>query len=202
MQSMRTFLATAAMLLLASGHSAASGSESRIAANARPGPNGKVQRPVTGGVADPAAWVSRSYDPARRAAFDAATPAAGATADGPASEGRYSATPEFSPRLRALFLDDESYADDGVGRLDFNPFSGANDDDIKRADVTSEEVDGAPDRRVVTARFHNMDADQTIIYFWERIGGLWYIDDIAGRTAGEPTGWTLSLILKYGHGSI
>jgi hypothetical protein len=47
-----------------------------------------------------------------------------------------------------------------------------------------------------------MDADQTIIYFWERIGGLWYIDDIAGRTAGDPSGWTLSLILKYGHSEI
>ena len=47
-----------------------------------------------------------------------------------------------------------------------------------------------------------MNASQTITYYWERIGGLWYIDDIAGRTAGEPTGWTLSLILKYGQGSI
>ena len=203
---MRTILAMAAMLLLASGHSAASSSERRIHAAGRAAPNGrthaKAHSRVTGGVADPVKWVRESYDPAQRAAFDAATRTATGAAAAPASETGYSATPEFSPRLRALFVDDETYAHGQVGRLDFNPFSGANDDDIKGAKVTSEDVDGAPGRKVVTAKFRNMSVDQTIIFFWERIDGLWYIDDIAGRTAGEPSGWTLSLILKYGQGSI
>ena len=53
--------------------------------------------------------------------------------------------------------------------------------------------------KVVTARFRNMDVDRTIAFFRQRIGGFRHIDDIAGRTAGEPSGWTLSLILKYGH---
>ena len=195
---MRVILATAAILLLASGQSAASAGQGQGQAKAQPAPSSNAKSPVTGGVTDPVAWVRQSYDPATRAAFEAAPP----PEDAPASDGRYSATPEFSPRLRALFLDDETYAGGEVGRLDFNPFTGAQDDDIKRVDVGSEAVDGAPDRKVVTAKFRNMDANQTITYFWERIGGLWYIDDIAGRTAGEPTGWTLSLILKYGQGSI
>lgn len=198
---MRTILATAAMLLLVSGQSVSAGGKSRVHAGA--GPVGKAKSPATGGVADPVKWVRQSYDPAGREAFDAATrSAAGAAADAPAGDGRYSATPEFSPRLRALFVDDEKYADGQIGRLDFNPFSGANDDDIKGAKVTSEEVDGAPGRKVVIAKFRNMTVDQTITFYWERIGGRWYIDDITGRRAGEPFGWTLSLILKYGQGSI
>jgi hypothetical protein len=201
---MRTILATAAVLLLASGPAAACSSESRSAAAAKSGPHAAAQAnaaaPVTGGVADPAAWVRESYDPAGRAAFDAAfRPAAAASPDAPREAAGYSATPQFSPRLRALFAEDEAYADGQVGRLDFNPFSGASDDDIGGARVTSEDVHGAPDRKIVTAMFRNMDAEQTITFFWERIGGLWYIDDIAGRRAGEPYGWTLSLILKYGH---
>lgn len=196
-REMRAVLAAAAALLLASGHSAACSSERQTPAA---GPN--AESATTGGVPDPEAWVRESYDPARRAAFDAATARAAGTADEPASEAGYSARPEFSPRLRALFREDEAYADGQIGRLDFNPFSGASDDDIRGADVTSEDVDGAPGRKVVTARFRNMDVDQTITYFWERIGGLWYIDDIAGRTAGERSGWTLSLILKYGHSPI
>ena len=191
---MRTILAMTATLLLASGLSAAPRSESQSQPERKAQSNANA--PVAGGVADPVTWVRESYDPARRAAFDAAAPEA-TEADAPA-DGGYSATPEFTPRLRALFVDDESYAGGQIGRLDFNPFSGANDDDIKRADVTSQDVDGAPDRKIVTARFRNMDADQIITFFWKRIGGLWYIDDIAGRAAGETPGWTLSLILKYG----
>lgn len=196
-------LTMAAVLLLASGHSAACSSESQSSAEGGAGPNGSAQATagaaLSGGVADPVAWVRQSYDPAGRAAFDAATPPAAGAADEPAAEAGYSATPVFSPRLRALFLDDETYADGEVGRLGFNPFSGASDDDIRGAAVASQDVDGASNRKIVTARFRNMDVDQTITFFWERIGGLWYIDDIAGRTAGEPSGWTLSLILKYGH---
>ena len=202
---MRMILATAAILLLA-GQSAASAGEGQGQAGSRSAPGSSANSPLTGGatggVADPAAWVRASYDPATRAAFDASPPPPAGTANAPADDGRYSARPEFSPRLRALFADDEAYAGGEVGRLDFNPFTGAQDDDIKTALVTSEAVDGAPDRKVVTAKFRNMDASQTITYYWERIGGRWYIDDIAGRTAGEPTGWTLSLILKYGQGSV
>jgi hypothetical protein len=188
---MRTILTTAAALLLVSCDSAASTGEGQASADSRSNPQGKAQPSAApaaaGGVADPVAWVRASYDPAVRA-----------PSDEPQGDGRYSAMPIFSPRLRALFAEDEAYAAGEVGRLDFNPFSGASDDDVRGARVTSEDVDGSPGRKVVIARFRNMDADQTITFFWERIGGLWYIDDISGRTAGEPSGWALSLILKYG----
>jgi hypothetical protein len=164
--------------LLALGCSAVSGAQSQTHGNPRGAasaePRAAIRAPLVGGVDDPVAWVRQAYD---------------------------SSTPEFSPRLRALFAEDESYANGEVGRLDFNPFSGAQDDDIKRADVTSSDVDGAPDRKVVIAKFRNMDVNQTITFYWERLAGRWYIDDISGRTAGDPHGWTLSLILKFGsHG--
>ena len=159
---MRVILATAAILLLASGQSAASAGQGQGQAKAQRSANSPLTGGAAGGVADPAAWVRASYDPATRAAFDASPPPPAGAADAPADDGRYSARPEFSPRLRALFADDETYAGGEVGRLDFNPFSGAQDDDIKTANVTSDAVDGAPDRKVVTAKFRNMNASQTI----------------------------------------
>jgi len=142
-----------------------------------------------GGVADPVAFVREAYSPAA-----AATPAA--------SFNGYSRQPEFSPRLRAMFADDERYANGEVGRLDFSPYTGAQDDEISQVNVTAAEVDGAADRRVVTAAFRNMGAAQTMRLYFERIGGRWYVDDIssAGRTGpGAQEPWTLSLILRYGH---
>ena len=139
------------------------------------------------GVDDPVAWVRAAY-----AASD--DQSHGLSADS------YSKESVFSPRLRALFADDEGYAGGEVGRLDFNPFTGAQDDDIKQVAVEANEVDGAPDRKVVVARFQNMDTRQSITYYFERIGGRWYIDDIVGRAIGkDEAGWALSLILKYGH---
>ena len=139
------------------------------------------------GVDDPVAWVRAAY-------------AAPQDANHGLSADRYSKESVFSPRLRALFADDERYADGEVGRLDFNPFTGAQDDDIKQVAVEATEVDGAADRKVVVARFQNMDVRQSITYYFERIGGRWYIDDITGRAIGkDEAGWALSLILKYGH---
>jgi hypothetical protein len=139
------------------------------------------------GVDDPVAWV--------RAAYSAADDEGhGLSADS------YSKEPVFSPRLRALFADDERYAGGEIGRLDFNPFTGAQDDDIKQVAVEAHEVDGAAERKVVVARFQNMDTRQSITYYFERIGGRWYIDDIMGRATGkDEAGWALSLILKYGY---
>ena len=154
------------------------------------GAPGAAKQPASpGGVTDPIAFVRQVYTPA---------PAGRSVA---AFNG-YSRQPEFSPRLRALFADDERYANGEVGRLAFNPYTGAQDDDVTQVSVTAEEVEGAADRRVVTAAFRNMGAAQTVRVYFERIGGRWYVDDIAsngraGASAQEP--WTLSLILRYGH---
>lgn len=142
-------------------------------------------RAERGGTEDPVAYVRGIYARSGRRGAAAA----------PQAFNGYSHEPIFSPRLQAMFADDEHYANGEVGRLEVNPFTGAQDDDIRNARVTAVQVEGNPDRRVVTARFRNMRQPTTMVFFFERIAGRWYIDDIAKRA---PAGWTLSLILRYG----
>ena len=137
------------------------------------------------GIADPVAYIRQAYAPAQTAADP--------TVDRPESQN-----PEYSQRLRALFADDERYAAGEVGRLEFNFWSNGQDEDIKNATVSEEEVPGSADRKVVTARFHSFRWVTTRFYF-ERNGGRWYLDDVASLGEGkDERPWTLSLILKYG----
>lgn len=157
--------------------------------NAVAGANPQAAAQPAGGVDDPVAYVRQRYGPG-------GPDAGSSTATSNAQD------PVYSPRLRALFADDERYAGGEVGRLEFSPYTGAQDDDIRQATVTSSDVDGAPDRRVVSAAFTNMGKPTRIHFYFERIGGRWFVDDISSPGYGEaegPGAWTLSLILRYGH---
>ena len=50
-------------------------------------------------------------------------------------------------------------------------------------------------RQIVVAKFIN-GKPQTIDLYFERIGGVWKLDDAISLTPGDE--WTLSVILKYG----
>ncbi len=146
---------------------------------------------VTGGIADPQAWVMNKYVGDEQAA--ARTPAA---ADGAPNSQKA----EFSPRLRALFAEEEKYAGGEVGRLDFDFATGAQDDDISDVKVARRDTDGAA-RRAVTATFVNMGKPVEVVYYFEKIGDAWFLDDVASPGYGGADGtppWTLSLVLKYG----
>lgn len=106
----------------------------------------------------------------------------------------------YSERLRGLFADERRDAGGEVGRLEFNFWTNAQDDDVKSADVGSQDVEGRPDRRIVTASFVNIGRPSTIHYHFERAGGRWYLDDARneGGKGQDDWPWTLSLILKYG----
>jgi len=139
------------------------------------------------GISDPLAYVRSLYV---------------GTGTAPASGDPYSADPNYSPRLRALFADNERYANGEIGRLDFNYMVGAQDEEITGLAVTAEEADGAADRKVITARFKNMGMPTAIHYYFERTGGRWLLDDVSspGYAGSDGIGpWTLSLILRYGH---
>lgn len=146
---------------------------------------------VTGGIADPQAWVMNKYVGGETAA----APASAAPADTPNSQ-----KPEYSPRLRALFAEEEKYAGGEVGRLDFDLTTGAQDDDISDVKVARRDIDGAA-RRAVTATFVNTGKPVEVVYYFEKIGDAWFLDDVAspgyGGAEGTPP-WTLSLVLKYG----
>lgn len=145
------------------------------------------QLQATGGVADPAAFVLGVYDPTKTT---------------PQHEKGYVIE---TARLAALMKDGEG-AEGEVGRLELNFWTNAQDDDIKTATVLSYPVEGAPNRRVVTARFVNFETPTLIHTYWERSAeGQWYLDDAHNVPlkgfASAP--WTLSLVLKYGdYGSL
>ena len=146
---------------------------------------------VTGGVADPQAWVMNKYVGDRKVAAQTSVAA---------DETANSQKPEYSPRLRALFAEEEKYARGEVGRLGFDFTTGAQDDDISDVKVTWRDIDGAP-RKAVTANFVNMGKPVEVVYYFEKIGDAWFLDDVASPGYGGADGtppWTLSLVLKYG----
>jgi hypothetical protein len=101
----------------------------------------------------------------------------------------------YSDRLKGLLALDSKEAGGEVGRLDFDPWIDAQDWEIKNVKVTSEPVELAPSRRVVTATFKNIGRPENIHFYFERTKDGWKLDDM--RSVGKRS-WTLSLILKYG----
>lgn len=101
----------------------------------------------------------------------------------------------YSPRLAALFALDQKEAGGEVGRLDFDPWTNAQDFKLSSVKVTTSPVESAPDRETVTAKFNNLGTAEEIHFYFERTAAGWKIDDM--RSAGKEA-WTLSLILKYG----
>lgn len=175
-------LAAAALVL-----AALSGGEAQAAAPP------KVQQ-VKGGVADPVRFIKAALG------FDKISP------DQPSSyEMLDQDKPEYTPRLRELFrLQQIEQGKDEVGRLDMSIWTGTQDDDIKSVDVTSADVEYAkPPRRIVTARFDNMNHKQVMHFYFEKKGDRWFLDDVETPGENKPDGfaaWTLSIILKYGWG--
>jgi hypothetical protein len=133
-----------------------------------------------GGVADPRAFVSRTY--AAYARSSDATP--------PEQRSAYSA------RLSRLFIDyDRAWSGgDEVGSLDFDWWVNAQDWEISNVRV-SEGGDG-PARRTVTARWRNMDRSDSSRFLFVRWHGRWYLDDVINGSGSGDHGWTLSALLR------
>lgn len=154
-----------------------------------------AQATTGSGIEDPVAYVRAGYAAAPAASDEEAVRRA-------REEVPESQNPDYTPRLRALFADNERYANGEIGRLEFNFWTGAQDDDIGNVAVEAHDVDGAPDRKVVSARFDNIGQPTAINFFFERIDGRWHLDDVSSPGSGTADGmgpWTLSLILRYGH---
>jgi hypothetical protein len=101
----------------------------------------------------------------------------------------------YTPRLAALWADMRRDAGGEVGRVNFDVWVNAQDSELSGFSFGGEPVLGNPDRRIVIARFRNMDRDEVIAFYWERIDGRWRLDDV--QSLGKAP-WTLSVILKYG----
>lgn len=103
--------------------------------------------------------------------------------------------PFYTDRMIALFAENEQVMmeNDGIGRLDFGFWVAGQDWDISDVAVSSHTATGNADRRIVEARFSNFGEPNTLHFYWERTPSGWRLDDVS-----SASGWTLSLILKYG----
>jgi len=133
-----------------------------------------------GGVADPRAFVARTY--AAYARNSDATP--------PEARSAYSA------RLAGLFAayDRAWSGGDEVGSLDFDWWVNAQDWSISDVRVT-ESAEG-PARRIVTARWKNIDRAESSRFLFVRWHGRWYLDDVINGSGRGDDGWTLSALLR------
>ena len=102
----------------------------------------------------------------------------------------------YTPRLLALWKDMERDAAGEVGRLDASYWTNSQDWTLAGISISSAYVDKHDnDRMIVVARFRNMDRNEMIQFYFEKIGDQWKLDDVV--SLGEEA-WTLSLVLKYG----
>ncbi len=113
-----------------------------------------------------------------------------------ANDGDYDAPDAlYTPRLLALWQDMRRDSGDGIGRLDFDYWTNAQDWRLSDISIGSAYVDGRDDRMIVTANFKNADRPERIRFYFEKVGGQWRLDDVASEL-GDP--WTLSTLLRYG----
>jgi hypothetical protein len=101
----------------------------------------------------------------------------------------------YTPRLAKLIADDTADANGEVGRLDVDMWVNGQDFQIGPVTVTSKADEYRKDRQIVTAKVTDFGKVETVVYYFEQVGGKWLIDDL--RWTGKD-GWTLSLVLKYG----
>jgi hypothetical protein len=101
----------------------------------------------------------------------------------------------YTQHLSDTLALDSKEAGGEVGRLDFDFWTNSQDSELKDIHVTSHAVDNAPTRRVVLAKFKNIDRHEQIYFYFEKTKDGYKLDDM--RSAGKEA-WTLSLIAKYG----
>jgi hypothetical protein len=98
-----------------------------------------------------------------------------------------------SKRLKALFdAYDQNSSPELVGALDFDPYIGAQDYEIKNFRITSEMIAG--DTATIGVEFMNFDYETELTYSLVRESGAWKVDDIQSMNPDDP--WVLSKLLK------
>ena len=101
----------------------------------------------------------------------------------------------YTQHLNALFDLDKKEAGGEVGRIDFDFWTNAQDWQLSGLKVTGLDVEGTKSRKIVVAKFKNLDRVEEIHFYFERGKSGWLLDD--ARSTGNES-WTLSVILKYG----
>jgi hypothetical protein len=139
---------------------------------------------------DPAAVVTAIYT---RAAKGKGADGGGFVYENKAAKAKY-----LSKSLIELWAKADAHTPKGdVGPVDFDPVSNSQDPDIKSFKVNAEkvEVDKATIAVTITCDHTTRKAgDEVVRYDFVREANGWKIDDIRGKSDGEP--WSIRAMLK------
>lgn len=108
----------------------------------------------------------------------------------------------YTPALAKAFAEEKRDSDGELGRLDFFFWVNGQDWKLKDVEVTERSVWKRPDRRVVAVGFVNFDQENNLLFYFQKVGDRWLIDDVesvdmSDGAGAEGSAWVLSLILKY-----
>jgi Protein of unknown function (DUF3828) len=98
----------------------------------------------------------------------------------------------YTPRLKALFAEDKRRAGGEVGCYEFDFWTNAQDWKLRDVHVTSQDVPGHPDQKLVIATFQNLGQPEEIHFDFQKVGSKWLLDDV--HSLKKET-WTLSKLL-------
>ena len=101
----------------------------------------------------------------------------------------------YTPHLASLWALEKKDSGGEVGRMDFDFWVDAQDWELKDVKVTQEPVELSTTRKIVIAKFKNMDTVEELHFYFEKSANGWQLDDVRSL---KGQGWTLSVILKYG----
>lgn len=153
-------------------------------------------------VSAPAFAATRIDDPKAFIAKVYADLAKGQTATGASDEAIDPPDDIYTPALQKAFDDEDKDANGDLGRLDFFFWVNGQDWLLKDVEVTERSVWRRPDRKVVAVSFVNFDQPNSLLFYFQKTGGRWLIDEVESIDMGdgaavEGSDWTLSVILKY-----
>jgi hypothetical protein len=106
----------------------------------------------------------------------------------------------YTPALQKAFDDEDKDSNGEIGRLDFYFWVNGQDWKLSNVEVTERSVWKRPDRKVVAVGFRNFDQESNLLFYFQKVGGRWLIDDVESLDiikGEEGYAWVLSLILKY-----
>lgn len=99
----------------------------------------------------------------------------------------------YTPRLKALFAEDERRSGGEVGCIDFEFWVDGQDYELKNVRVQAREVAGHKDRRLVIATFENLGHATELHFDFQQAPNGWLLDDV--HSVKGKNQWSLSKIL-------
>ena len=82
--------------------------------------------------------------------------------------------------------------------IDFDFWIDGQDGQPKGVQIHTVPVESHLDRQVVIAKFTSLGEAEILRFYFERVRGVWRLDEVISAGSSSLKSWTLSTILKYG----